>query len=300
MSNLRAIFDGSVGIVLQRYCKTGSVGRRAGLDQAYTHSCGSCPPLIKGTIPCWAIGILGLQPAPPSPQSRRCNLQPAACNTPSAGGAARCWSGSLEVKDRARRHRFQLSSLRAGAVSIRACPKVQTVGFGPPLMHVNMSVSLIHSVSADQQNALKVVRASKPRTRKSSKVMYCCYYCYYHHYYWCQRHTGTHRTHKSKLWGHFLHFKAVCPLVTERLVSLNIVFKRCWQLRAGKDGKLTPAARSGLFRPIWLLYLLFPPVFPTVMVVFKGRGAVERYLTVKDKEVSVRLVTRVSEVTNLT
>lgn len=86
VSNLRAIFDGSVGIVLQRYCKTGSVGRRAGLHQAYTHSCGSCPPLIKRTIPCWAIGILGPQPAPPSPPSRRCNLQPAACNTPSAGG----------------------------------------------------------------------------------------------------------------------------------------------------------------------------------------------------------------------
>lgn len=33
-----------------------------------------------------------------------------------------------------------------------------------------MSVSLVDCVSADQQNTLKVVRASKPRTRKSSKV----------------------------------------------------------------------------------------------------------------------------------
>lgn len=35
---------------------------------------------------------------------------------------------------------------------------------------MKMSVSLVDCVSADQQNALKVVRASKPRTRKSSKV----------------------------------------------------------------------------------------------------------------------------------
>lgn len=35
---------------------------------------------------------------------------------------------------------------------------------------MKMSVSLVDCVSADQQNALKVVRASKPRMRKSSKV----------------------------------------------------------------------------------------------------------------------------------
>lgn len=41
--------------------------------------------------------------------------------------------------------------------------------------NIKMSISLIDSVSADQQNALKVVRASKPRPRKSSKVMFFFY-----------------------------------------------------------------------------------------------------------------------------
>lgn len=45
-----------------------------------------------------------------------------------------------------------------------------SAGFGLALSDVIMSLTLIDFVSADQQNALKVVRASKPRTRKSSKV----------------------------------------------------------------------------------------------------------------------------------
>lgn len=43
--------------------------------------------------------------------------------------------------------------------------------FNLSLSHWMMSSSLIDCVSADQQNALKVVRASKPRLRKSSKVV---------------------------------------------------------------------------------------------------------------------------------
>lgn len=44
--------------------------------------------------------------------------------------------------------------------------------------NIKMSISLIDSVSADQQNALKVVRASKPKPRKSSKVMFCFFYSF--------------------------------------------------------------------------------------------------------------------------
>lgn len=47
--------------------------------------------------------------------------------------------------------------------------KASTVVFRP-LLSTMMSFSCVDSLSADQQNTLKVVRASKPRTRKSSKV----------------------------------------------------------------------------------------------------------------------------------
>lgn len=54
-----AIFDGSVGIVLLRDCTTGLVGRLAPIHV-------SARLLITRTIPCWAIGSLGLLGATPS------------------------------------------------------------------------------------------------------------------------------------------------------------------------------------------------------------------------------------------
>lgn len=54
-----AIFDGSVGIVLLRDCTTGLVGRLAPIHV-------SAGLLITRTIPCWAIGSLGLLGATPS------------------------------------------------------------------------------------------------------------------------------------------------------------------------------------------------------------------------------------------
>lgn len=135
-----AIFDGSVGIVLLHYCTTGLVGRRVGLSPVYSHSCGSRTPLIKRTIPCWAIGSLGLLWATPSLQSCSPNLLLAACNTPLTSSVSQSWRGdiysccidraadSLEVNESGRPRRgvgatFQLSSPLAGAFSIPATEK---------------------------------------------------------------------------------------------------------------------------------------------------------------------------------
>lgn len=49
--------------------------------------------------------------------------------------------------------------------------RIGTLCFRSVVGNIKMPLSLIDFVSADQQNALKVVRASKPRTRKSSKVI---------------------------------------------------------------------------------------------------------------------------------
>lgn len=62
---------------------------------------------------------------------------------------------------------FQNSSLLTAVVKKTLKP----FGVEPVLSNVIMSLSFIDCVSADQQNPLKVVRASKPRTRKSSKVI---------------------------------------------------------------------------------------------------------------------------------
>lgn len=162
-----------------------------------------------------------------------------------------------------------------------------------------MSESLIHSVSADQQNALKVVRASKPRTRKSSKVMYCHYNnCdYYCCYYWCHRYKQDNTQNNifvraqniwSKLWGHFLPCKVIFSLTGHvccchlgmspriRFFELKSFHHRClFLLEVVQDGKLTPAARSGLFRLQFGCFICFSTSFSTEIKGFKERQMVK-------------------------
>lgn len=133
------------------------------------------------------------------------------------------------------------------------CWKVQTVWFRAPRLHANMSESLLRSVSADPQNALKVVRASKPRTRKSSKVMYCGYYYYY---YCCHRnaqgqHTKQHfctsREHQVRTLGSFSSVYGHCHPRTSPSVRFFELECCLSQLKLVQDGKLTPAAPQ-----VWL------------------------------------------------
>lgn len=152
-----------------------------------------------------------------------------------------------------------------------------------------MSESLIHSVSADQQNALRVVRASKPRTRKSSKVMSCHYYkCDYYCYY-CATVTHGPTHNQTKLWGRFLLFKVIFSLTghvgcCHPGMSPHICFfgfksfnHGClFQLKVVQDGKLTPAARSGLSRLQFGCFICFFTSFSTEIRGFKGRQIVKK------------------------
>lgn len=143
----------------------------------------------------------------------------------------------------------------------------QTVGFRPVLPDLKMSVSLIDSVSADQQNALKVVRASKPRTRKSSKVTFLfifslngSFQCVFR----CPKTTGT-CCHVVQLY--VLTFLPTNDARVERFLDLKPHFwlfgaKPCLTPVRCRMGALTSAALLGLFKRLFGCFVCFlQPVF---------------------------------------
>lgn len=148
-----------------------------------------CAGLINQTILCRAIGAVRLQRATPSLQRRSLILPLAVHKTSSTSSVTQplgwgrhlfilYWQKDPVLHSRETPYRQGWATFQGGnlptAVSTlwRSKKRKLSVGFNTNLSNIKMSISLIDSVSADQQNALKVVRASKPRVRKSSKVMF--------------------------------------------------------------------------------------------------------------------------------
>lgn len=162
-------FDESAGIVLQRRCPGRAVGGRLHAPSWHT------PIHVQNLGP---RASYHPDHPPPSDRAHRAaagHSQPASCLQRRSARRRRLCSKHQE-NIRWPTSSYSFSPAAAASDLLPVSPRPHTLlGSRPLLSSVKMSLSLIDSVSADQQNALKVVRASKPRMRKSSKVTLVCF-----------------------------------------------------------------------------------------------------------------------------